>query len=345
MKSIFAKIKNGIKKNKLTFFIFKPLVDILRNCLKFMIRNRNLLNINNFSNKFKNIFIFDTRNHSIIFDSFVILIRGSNFFYNDKWTLIIYEDDLHRYSRQDITDDIYMNSLINIFLQSLLILPNPPIAIKFVHNSYELLKIISQSNKIFPEDYNYLSNNKQYLISDFNEKDFKNFKINQPILKAKKYHSEIFENYLKYRNIKKYITITIRDKNFGNEEWNTDLEDIKLYYKFIKENKLDNVDILLVPDTQKDIPREIINFIETNKLKYHIYFNASFSIPMRFLAYSKSSFNFGSTNGPLAMLWFIKNDAFFILKDSLQGEDNKNFVLKFNKEIFLDRKFYFNKRY
>tara|TARA_B110000027_G_scaffold134093_1_gene164884 strand:+ start:1799 stop:2842 length:1044 start_codon:yes stop_codon:yes gene_type:complete len=339
------KLKNILKKNKFTYLIFKPFVNIVRICFSFIFRNRSLLSLNNFSNKSKNIFILDTRIHSITFDSVVLLIRGSNFFYNDKWTLIIYEDDFQRYSPTDVNDEIYLNSLINIFLQSLLILPNPPNTIKFVNNSYELLQIINKSDKIFPEDYNFLSDNKAYKVEDFNEKDFQNFKKNKPILKANKYYSEIFENYLNYKNIKKYITITIRSKSWANNEWNTDLEDIKLYLDFIKKNNLNNYEVLIIPDTEQELPKVIKDFIEKNNLKYNLFHHSSFSVPMRFLAYSKASFNFGSTNGPLAMLWFMKNDAFFILKDSNQGEDVKNFVDKFNKNIFLDRKFYFHKRY
>ena len=36
------------------------------------------------------------------------------------------------------------------------------INIKFVSNSYELLKIMNKSEKIFPEGYNFLSRNKAY---------------------------------------------------------------------------------------------------------------------------------------------------------------------------------------
>ena len=123
------------------------------------------------------------------------------------------------------------------------------------------------------------------------------------------------------------------------------IEDIKLYIDFIKKNNLKNHEIIIIPDTQQDVPKEIMEIIKNENLKYHLFHHGSFSIPMRFLAYSNASFNLASTNGPLAMLWFIKNDAFFILKDSNQGEDVKNFVDKFNKNIFLDRKFYFHKRY
>ena len=332
-------IKKYIKKNKFTYLIFKPFVNIVRICLNFIFRNRSLLSLNNFSNKSKNIFILDTRIHSIIFDSVVLLIRGSNFFYNDKWTLIVYEDDLHRYGNQIVTNEIYINSLINIFLQSILILPNPPTNIKFVNNSYELLKIMKQSKKIFPKDYNYLNKNKPYLVKNFNENDFKNFKINNPILKANKYYSEIFDNYLNYKNIKEYITITIRTKSWANEEWNTDLDDIKIYLNFIKQNNLSNFDILIIPDTQNEVPIEIINFIKDNNLRYHIFNHGSFSISMRFLAYSKSTFNFSHSNGPTILLFFIENNTFNIQKDPNQSDDNDYFINKFNSEIFKDRKF------
>ena len=333
------KLKNILRKNKFTYLIFKPFVNIVRICFSFIFRNRSLLSLNNFSNKSKNIFILDTRIHSIIFDSVLLLIRGSNFFYNDKWTLIIYEDDFHRYSPNEINDEIYLNCLINIFLQSLLILPNPPINIKFVNNSYELLKIMNKSEKIFPEGYNFLSRNKPYLVGNFNEKDFQNFKKNKPILKANKYYSEIFENYLNYKNIKKYITITIRSKSWANNEWNTDLEDIKLYLDFIKKNNLDKHDVLILPDTQREVPKEIINFIENNNLRYHIFNHGSFSIPMRFLAYSNASFNFCHSNGPTTLLFFMNNNTFNIQKDPNQSDDNDYFVDKFNNEIFKDRKY------
>ena len=40
-----------------------------------------------------------------------------------------------------------------------------------------------------------------------------------------------------------------------------------------------------------------------------------------------------------------KNNTFYISKDQWQGDDIEKFVQKFNKDIFLDRKFIFNKRY
>ncbi len=338
---MLSKIKNLIKENKFIFFILKFFVSLMRNSFNFLLRNKSLININNFSKKHKNIFILDTRIHSIIFDSVVLLIRGSNFFYNDKWELIIYEDDDYRYGSHAINEEVYSNSLINIFLQSLLILPNPPKTIKTINNSYELLQIIKNSKKLFPEGYNFLKdkNPRPYLVSDFNEKDFNNFKINQPILKAKKFHTQIFKNYLDYRDIKKYITLTIRNKNYGNEEWNTNLEDLKIYYEFIKKNNLENLDILLIPDTQQDVSKEIINFIEKNNLKYHIFHHGSYSIPMRFLAYSNASFNLCHSNGPTILLFFLKNNTFNIQKDPNQSNDNDNFIKKFNSEIFKDRKY------
>ena len=227
-------IKQFIKKYNFLYVLLKPCVIFLRKCLDFILRNRSLLTIKESSNNYKNIFVFDTRVHSILFDSVMLLIRASNFFYNNKWNMIIYEDSLYRYGAKYVPKEIYFNNLINIFLQALLILPNPPITIKFVSNSHALLKIIRKSKKKFPENYNYLNESNAYLVDDFNEKDFQNFKINQPILKATKNHLEIFENYLDYRDIKKYITITIRTKNWGSNHWNTDLDDIKLYLDFIK---------------------------------------------------------------------------------------------------------------
>ena len=339
------KLKNILRKNKFTYLIFKPFVNIVRICFSFIFRNRSLLSLNNFSNKSKNIFILDTRVHSIIFDSVVLLIRGSNFFYNDKWTLIIYEDDFQRYSPTAVNDEIYLNSLINIFLQSLLILPNPPNTIKFVNNSYELLQIINKSDKIFPEDYNFLSDNKAYLVRDFNEKDFQNFKKNKPILKANKYYSEIFKKYLKYKNIKKYITITIRSKSWANRKWNTDLEDIKLFLDFIKKNNLNNCDVLIIPDTQEETPKEIIKFIKNSNLRYHVFNHGSFSISMRFLAYSKSTFNFVAQNGSALPILFLKNNSFVILKDPVQANDYENFINRLNKDIFVNRKYIMIKKF
>ena len=338
---MLSKIKNLIKKNEFIFLILKFFVNLIRTSLNFILRNKSLININSYSKNHQKIFILDTRIHSIIFDSVVLLIRGSNFFYNDEWELIIYEDNNYRYGSHNINEELYSNSLINIFLQSLLILPNSPKSIKFINNSYELLKIIKNSKKLFPEGYNFLrdKNPRPYLLKDFNEKDFENFKINQPILKAKKFHTEIFENYLDYRNIKQYITVTIRNKNYGNEEWNTNLEDLKIYYEFIKKNNLENLDILIIPDTQKDVSKEIINFIRNNNLKYHLFHHGSFSIPMRFLAYSNSSFNFCHSNGPTTLLFFIKNNTFNIQKDPNQSDDNDYFIKKFNNEIFKDKKY------
>lgn len=345
MSGLLKTIKSYIKKNKILFVFLKPIIDIYRLFLSFIFRNRSLLNIKSFSNKTKNIFILDTRIHSIIFDSVLFLIRGSNFFYNDKWTLIIYEDDFHRYSPSDINDEIYLNCLINIFLQSLLILPNPPINIKFVNNSYELLKIMNKSEKIFPEDYNFLSRNKPYLVENFNEKDFQNFKKNKPILKANKYYSEIFKNYLKYKNIKKYITITIRSKSWANREWNTDLEDIKLFLDFIKKNNLNNCDVLIIPDTQEEAPKEIIKFIKNSNLQYHVFNHGSFSISMRFLAYSKSTFNFVAQNGAALPILFLKNNSFVILKDPIQANDYEKFINRLNKDIFVNRKYIMIKKF
>ena len=356
MLSFLKVVKNFIKKNKFLYLaLTSSLVFLVRlkdTCIyilkipfKFILRNRSLFNQNKTSNFCINIFIFDTRIHSVIFDSVSLLIRGSNFFYNDKWTLIIYEDNFYRYSDKIVSKEIYFNSLINIFLQSLLVLPNPPISIKFVNNSYELLGVIKKSNKMFPEDYNFLIDKKAYLMKNFNEKDFQNFKINQPVLKSKKYHSEIFENYLNYRNIKEYITITIRTKNWANQQWNTNLEDLKLYIDFIKKNNLKDHDVLILPDTQQDVPKEIISYIKDNNLRYHLFHYGSFSIPMRFLAYSKAYFNFASTNGPTQYLFYIENNCFYIFKDPAQDNSIVRHVDKFNENIFLNRKFIVNKSY
>ena len=344
MNNLFKHIKLLIKKNNFLYSVLKPFVGFIRKCFDFILRNRSLLIIKS-SSKYKNIFIFDARNNNILFDSVFLLIRASNFFYNDKWSIIIYEDDLYRYADKVVSKEIYFNNFIFIFLQHLLILPNPPITIKFVKNNYKLLKIIRNSNKIFPEDYSYLSETNAYSVTDFNEKDFQNFRINQPIIKFSKYHSEIFENFLNYRNIKEYVTITIRTKNWSNRDWNTNVDDIKLYIDFIKKNNLNNLDILILPDTERDIPKEIMDFIQKNDLKYHIFIQGSFSIPIRYLTYSKASFNFASNNGPTAILLLMKNNTFYISKDQWQGDDIEKFVQKFNKDIFLDRKFIFNKRY
>ena len=344
MNNLFKHIKLLIKKNNFLYSVLKPFIGFIRKCFDFILRNRSLLIIKS-SSKYKNIFIFDARNNSILFDSVFLLLRASNFFYNDKWSIIIYEDDLYRYADKVVSKEIYFNNFVSIFLQSLLILPNPPITIKFVKDNYKLLKIIRNSNKIFPENYSYLSETNAYSVTDFNEKDFQNFRINQPIMKFTKYHSEIFENFLNYRNIKEYVTITIRTKNWSNSDWNTNIDDIKLYIDFIKKNNLNKFDILILPDTERDIPKEIMDFIQKNDLKYHIFIQGSFSIPIRFLTYSKASFNFASNNGPTAMLLLIKNNTFYISKDQHQGDDIEKFVQKFNKDIFLDRKFIFNKRY
>ena len=198
---------------------------------------------------------------------------------------------------------------------------------------------------MFPENYNFLDNKKTYLIRNFNEKDFENFKINKPILKATKYYSEIFEKYLNYRNINEYITITIRTKNWSTGDWNTDVEDIKLYIDFIKKNNLKNHEIIIIPDTQQDVPKEIIEIFKNNSLRYHLFHHGSFSIPMRFLAYSKASFNLSSSNGPSILLSFIENNSFLILKDPHQDNDYIKFVNKYNKDIFLNRKIIFYKKY
>ena len=102
---------------------------------------------------------------------------------------------------------------------------------------------------------------------------------------------------------------------------------------------MSNFDILIIPDTQNEVPIEIINFIKDNNLRYHIFNHGSFSISMRFLAYSKSTFNFSHSNGPTILLFFIENNTFNIQKDPNQSDDNDYFINKFNSEIFKDRKF------
>ena len=345
MEKLKKKIKNFIKKKRLLYIVTKAFVSIFRFDFSFFSRNKSILSLNQFSNSYKNIFILDTRIHSIIFDSVILLIKGSNFFYNDRWSIIIYEDKFVRYSVKDVTKEIYLNSLINIFLQSLLILPNPPISIKIVNNSYELIKIINKSKKLFPEDYNFLDNKKSYLVKEFNEKDFQNFKINQPILKSTKYHLEIFQSYLNYRKINKFITITFRTKNWSNKDWNTNLEDMKLYLNFIKKNNLIDFDILLLPDTQRDVPKEIISFLEDNDLKYHIFYHGAHSIPLRFLAYSKAYFNLSSTNGPVALLLFIAANSFVIWKTKGQIQDYKYFTSRMNRDLFFKREFIFYEKF
>ncbi len=343
MKKFKEKVKSLIKKNRLLYIFTKAFVDILRFDFSFISRNKSILNLNQLSNSYKNIFILDTRIHHVIFDSVILLIRGSNFFYNDKWSIIIYED---KFLRSIPAEGIYLNSLVNIFLQSLLILPNPPISIKIVNNSYELIKIINKSKKFFPEDYNFFDNKKSYLAREFNEKDFQNLKINQPILKSTKYHLEIFQNYLDYRKINKYITITIRTKKWGsNDHWNTNLEDMKLYLDFIKKNNLNDYDILLLPDTQADVPKEIISFLKNNDLKYHLFYHGAYSIPLRFLAYSKSSFNLSSTNGPVALLLFIAANSFVIWKEKGQIQDYKYLTSRLNKDTFFKREFIFYEKF
>jgi len=295
-----------------------------------------------------NFYIVDTRISTFRWDSVMGLIRASNFFYNKKWSIIIFEDASLRYHEKEISLEIYTNNLINIFFQSILILSNPPTSIKIINNNDELKKIIKISKKIFPENFSLLgatTGTKWYKIENFEDKDFENFKINQPILRASKYHSKIFKNYLDYRNIKEFITITIRNKHWEKTNWNTDIKDMKLYLDYIKKNNLENHDVLILPDTEEDISKEIINFVEDNKLRYHIFYHGSFSIPLRFLAYSKSNFNFSSTNGPPILLFFIKNNSYIILKDPINGDIVQNFVKKLDKNIFLKRKFKFYEKY
>jgi hypothetical protein len=320
---------------KVTFFIMRS--------YNFLIRNQSLIRTNKSTKTYENIFIFDTRINSVLFDSVMLLIRSSNFFYNDKWNLIVYEDKFYRNDKKLINYEKYKNNLINIFLQSLLILPNPPSKIKFIYNSLELLQIINHSKKIFPENYNFLNDKNEFSLNNFNEQDFKNFKVNQPIFKTTEFHLRIFKNYLKFRNIKNYITLTIRSVSWRKKEWNTDLEDMKLFINFIKKNNLKKYDLLILPDTEQDVPRKLLNLIKKNNLKYHIFNQGAFSIPLRLLSYSKSLLNMGSTNGPTSMLLFIKNNAYLIMKDPKNYLMHENFIKKFNKEVFSSRKFFIDK--
>ena len=276
------------------------------------------------------------------------LIRASNFYYNKKWSIIIFEDASLRYHEKEISHETYINNLVNIFFQSILILPNPPISVKIINNHNELEKIIKNSKKIFPKNfspYGITYGPKWYLVKDFDKEDFENFKANQPILRLSQYHSKIFENYLNYRNIKEYITITLRSKDWEKQNWNTDLQDIKLYLDFISKNNLIKYDVLILPDTEKDIPKEIISFIENNRLKYHIFHHGSFSIPMRFAAYSNSKFNFVAQNGAALPILFLKNNSFVILKDPIQANDYEKFINRLNKDIFINRKYIMIKKF
>ena len=100
-----------------------------------------------------NVYIFDTRNSTFRWDSFVGLVRASNLFYKKKWSLIIYEDNLCRYHEKIIDDDIYKNNLINIFFQSILLLPNPPASIKIIKNKSELISIYKDAKKLLPYSF------------------------------------------------------------------------------------------------------------------------------------------------------------------------------------------------
>ena len=55
-----------IRGNKILYFLLRPLIEMQK---LFKKRNRSLFDIKQSSNKYRNIFIFDTRVHSIIFDS------------------------------------------------------------------------------------------------------------------------------------------------------------------------------------------------------------------------------------------------------------------------------------
>jgi hypothetical protein len=53
----------------------------------------------------------------------------------------------------------------------------------------------------------------------------------------------------------------------------------------------------------------------------------------------------GSTNGPVAMWMFIKNNAYLIMKDPNNYFELKKFIKKFNKEIFPSKKFFTYKKF
>lgn len=344
--NLISKTKFLIKKNRLLYLILEPIYIRMSILLRFIERNKSLIDLKKSNHSLENIFIIDSRVHSMQFDIINLLIRGSNFFYNNKWSLIIYEDTLFRHESKKLTKEIYFNNFINIFFQTLTLLPNQPINIKFIQSSHELLNIINKSKKIFPIKYNFFSGfTKDCHVRNFNTNDLENFKKNQPILKAPKYFSKIFENYLNYRDIKKYNTITIRSKSWNNTQWNTDENDIEIYLKFIKEKNFLDYSFLIIPDTEKDVPKPLIELLESRGLKYHIFHHGSFSIPMRFLAYSNAYYNFCSTNGPANILCFIQNNLFYIFKDPVQSYDYIKFVKQYNKELFKNRKFIFHKKF
>ena len=186
---------------------------------------------------------------------------------------------------------------------------------------------------------------KWYLYEDFNEEDFKNFRQNIPILKASDYHLNILKKFLDHRNIKKYITITIRSKDWEHNNWNTSVKDVETYLDYINKNNLDDCDILIIPDTEKDLPEEIINTLKKNNKPFHIFFHGSYSVPLRFSVYSKADFNFASSNGPASILFFIKNNCYYTFKTSAKIDEIHKFVKKFNENIFKGRKFILNTKY
>jgi hypothetical protein len=79
MNNLLKHIKLLIKKNNFLYSVLKPFIGFIRKCFDFILRNRSLLIIKS-SSKYKNIFIFDARNNSILFDSVFLLLRASNFF-------------------------------------------------------------------------------------------------------------------------------------------------------------------------------------------------------------------------------------------------------------------------
>ena len=332
-------IKDIIKKNKFLYQLFKNMNFIFKNL--FHIKK----NLNFFTNQKnendENIYLIDNRFSTFRWDSFTGLVRASNYFYKKNWSLIIYDNENYRYHKKIISKEIYNNNLINILFQSILILPNPPQTIKIINNGFEIIKIKKKTKKIFPKNsdlFQFTEKKKWYLVGDFKDQDFQDFQINQPILKSSEFHRKIFKNFLTNRNIENYVTITIRDKEWEKKEWNTTISDINQYLDYINNNNLRNNHILIIPDTEKEIPHDVIEQIKDQKLNFHIFNHGSFSIPMRFLAYSEANFNFISTNGPIMMLLFLSNNLFYIHKDYINYENIYIFIEKFNKLIFKSRK-------
>jgi len=108
-------MKKYLKKHKILFSILKSISILIKTPLGFIKRNQSLLDLKRSNHKLKNIFIIDNRVRSMQFDIVVLLIRGSNFFYKDKWNLIIYQDPFYRYDSKKGNKEIYFNYLVNVF--------------------------------------------------------------------------------------------------------------------------------------------------------------------------------------------------------------------------------------